>query len=267
LVLKKLLGGIFLGSKSKYFSDELELFCTNLLLDKVVNRPSVPNSPEFFLSSSPLFQGLPEEVLEKAKSRLLVRQHRPDELLLIEEDWGNSVYLIVQGWVKVRFYNQEGKEVTLNILGPGDIFGEMAVLLSSPRSSDVLSLTPVTISCFPATDFIALVQSEPLVGLRLAQLLAKRLQQVNRRLRMREADATARVVDILLFLGENRGKAGAIGMEIPKLPHQEIASLSGLTRETVNRVLSKLEQKGLIERSSRDLLCLPNLPALEKYLS
>lgn len=231
-----------------------------------MNKLPDPNSPESFLSSSSLFQGLPEAVLEKAKSRLLVRQHRPDELLLIEEDWGNSVYLIVQGWVKIRSYNHEGKEITLNILGPGDIFGEMAVLLSSPRSSDVLSLTSVTLGCFPATDFMTLIQSESLIGLRLAQMMARRLQQINRRLRMRESDATARVVDILLFLVESRGKSSTKGIEIPKLSQQEIASLSGIVRETVGRELGKLEKKGLIDRSQRDIICLLNIPALEKYL-
>lgn len=233
-----------------------------------MDRRSFTDSPAFAscLSSTTLFQGLPATVLQNAISRVLIRQHRPDELLLIEEDWGNSVYLIVQGWVKIRSYNPEGKEVTLNILGPGDIFGEMAVLLSTPRSSDVLSLTSVEVGCFPANDFMTLIQTEPLVGLRLTQIMAKRLQQINRRLRMRESDSGARVVDVLLFLAEGRGQSSATGIEIPKLPHQEIASLSGLTRETVSRVLSKLEKKGLIERSSRDVICLPNLPALEKLL-
>ncbi len=256
-------------SKSKYFGSELKLFHLNPWIDRAVDKLSLPDACalESFLSSTPLFQGLPEAVLRQAMNRLLVRQHRPQELLLIEEDWGDSVYLIVQGWVKIRSYNYEGKEVTLNILGPKDIFGEMALLLFSPRSSDVVSLTPVVVSCFPAKDFIELIQSEPLVGLRLAQLMAKRLQQLNRRLRMRESDSIARVVDVLLFLAEGRGESGATGIEIPKLPHQEIGSLSGLTRETVSRVLGKLEKKGLIERSNPDVFCLPNLQALETYLS
>lgn len=222
---------------------------------------------ESFLYSVPLFQDLSEEVIKEAMNRLKVRQHPPDKLLLIEEDWGNSIHLIVQGWVKVRTYNYEGKEVTLNILGPGDIFGEMALLLSSPRSSDVLSLTAVVIGTLPAADFMSLLQSENLVGLGLAKLMAKRLQQLNRRLRMREADSVARVVDILLFLAEGQGQSSAKGIEIPKLTHQELASLSGLSRETVTRAMSKLEKKGLIERSSQNLIGLPNLQALEKLLS
>lgn len=233
-----------------------------------MNRPSLPDSLalESFLRSTSLFQGLPEDVFKRATNRLLVRQHRPDELILIEEDWGDSVYLIVQGWVKIRSYNLEGKEVTLNILGSGDTFGEMALLLSIPRSSDVISLTPVVVCCFPARDFMALIQTEPLVGLRLAQLMAKRLQQLNRRLRMRESDSVARVVDVLLFLAEGRGQSSGKGVEIPKLPHQELASLSGLTRETVSRVLSKLEKKGTVERSNRDTIRVPNLQVLERLM-
>jgi CRP-like cAMP-binding protein len=222
---------------------------------------------EAFLGSSALFKDLPEEVLKESMNRLTVRQHPPDKLLLIEQDWGNSIYLILQGWVKVRTYNHEAKEVTLNILGPGDVFGEIAILLCSPRSADILSLTDVVIGSLPAADFTSLVQSEYLVGLALAKMMAKRLQQLTRRLRMRESDSVSRVVDILLFLAEGQGRSSPRGIEIPKTTHQEIAGLSGLSRETVSRAMSKLEKKGLIEHSSQNLLCLPNLQTLENLLS
>lgn len=234
-----------------------------------MDRAWLPDSVavESYLESMPLFHGVPAATLKGLIDRLLVRQHSPDQLLLIAEDWGNSVYFILQGWVKVRAYTWEGKEITLNILGPGDIFGEMALLLSAPRSSDVLSLTTVVLGCFPATDFMSLVQNEAVVGLRLAQLMARRLQQLNRRLQMRQSDSMARVADILLFLAEGQGKSSADGVEIPRLSHQELASLSGLTRETVSRVLQKLDKKGLVERSSQAIFCLPDLPGLEAYLS
>ncbi|HCF26344.1 MAG TPA: hypothetical protein DEV81_03840 [Cyanobacteria bacterium UBA11049] len=222
---------------------------------------------ESFLGSVPLFQDLPPEAIAEATNRLKLRQHPPDKLLLIEEDWGNSVYLVVQGWVKIRTYNYDGKEITLNILGPGDIFGEMALLLSSPRSTDVLSLTAVVIGSLPADDFMTLVKSSHVVGLNLAKMMAKRLQQVNRRLRMRQADSVARLADVLLFLAEGRGKSSAVGVAIPILTHQELAGLCGLSRETVTRSMSKLEKKGIIERSDRDSIYVPNLLALEKLLS
>jgi CRP-like cAMP-binding protein len=104
-----------------------------------------------------------------------------------------------------------------------------------------------------------------LAGIHLAQLMARRLRQVNRRLRLRESDSTSRVADVLLFLADGQGKTGTGGIEIPNLPHRELSSLSGLARETVTRVISKLEKKGLIIRE-KEAMVLPDIDALEQLL-
>lgn len=217
------------------------------------------------IRSNPFFQGLPEAVVEMALAHVVVRTHPPNQVLLLENDWGSSVYFILDGWVKIRTYNLDGKEVTLNILGKGEIFGEMAALDEVPRSTDVITLVPTIIGNMPAQDFVQLLTTEPQAGIRLAQLMARRLRQVNRRLRLRESDSMSRVADILLFLADGQGKPGNQGIEIPNLPHRELSSLSGLARETVTRVLSKLEKKGLIQRD-RDILCIPDVTALERTL-
>ncbi|TAF52320.1 MAG: Crp/Fnr family transcriptional regulator [Oscillatoriales cyanobacterium] len=202
--------------------------------------------------STPFFAGLPDPVIERATVHIVTRSHPSNQVILLENDWGTSVYFILDGWVKIRTYNLDGKEVTLNILGKGELFGEMAAI--------------ELIGNMPAQDFVQLIHTEPLAGIRLAQLMARRLRQVNRRLRLRESDSTSRVADILLFLAEGQGKImEAGGTEIPNLPHRELSSLSGLARETVTRVLSKLEKKGTIQRE-RDVLCIPDLHALERLL-
>ncbi len=215
--------------------------------------------------SAPFFEGLPEAAIEKAISHVVTRSHPANQVILLENDWGSSVYFILNGWVKIRTYNLDGKEVTLNILGKGELFGEMAPLDEVPRSTDVITLAPTTIGNMPAQDFVQLLNTEPQAGIRLAQLMARRLRQVNRRLRLRESDSTSRVADILLFLADGQGKRGPNGTEIPNLPHRELSSLSGLARETVTRVLSKLEKKGLIVRD-RDTLCIPDPHALERMM-
>jgi CRP-like cAMP-binding protein len=97
--------------------------------------------------------------------------------------------------------------------------------------------------------------------------MAKRLRQVNRRLRLREADSVSRVADTLLFLADGQGKpTGKEGLEMPNLPHRELSSLSGLARETVTRVLTKLEKKGLIKRTA-DTLCIPDINALDDMIN
>jgi CRP/FNR family transcriptional regulator, cyclic AMP receptor protein len=168
----------------------------------------------------------------------------------------------LSGWLKIRTYNADGREITLNIVGRGEIVGEMAAIEQAPRSTDVLSLTPATIVNIPAEDFVRLLKTEPLAGMRLAQLMARRLRQVNRRLRLRESNSASRVADTLLFLVEGQGKTVSKGIEIPNLPHRELSSMSGLARETVTRVLTKMEAAGLIARSN-DILLIPDVTALE----
>ena len=228
-------------------------------------RYNTQNTAYTWMISSPFFQGLPESGVEKALTHLVTRTHPANQVILLENDWGGSVYFIVDGWVKIRTYNLDGKEVTLNIIGKGELFGEMAALDEVPRSTDVITLTPTMIASVPAQDFVNLLQTEPLAGMRLAQLMARRLRQVNRRLRLRESDSQSRVADTLLFLAEGQGKQGYTGTEIPNLPHRELSSLSGLARETVTRVLTRLEKKGLIVRD-QDRICIPDWSALEKTI-
>lgn len=223
------------------------------------------NNVERLIRATPFFNGLPEAMVDRATVHVVSRTHPPNQVILLENDWGSSVYFVLDGWVKIRTYNLDGKEVTLNILGPGELFGEMAALDEVPRSTDVITLAPTTIGNMPAQDFVQLIHTEPLAGIRLAQLMGRRLRQVNRRLRLRESDSTSRVADILLFLADGQGQQSEAGIEIPNLPHRELSSLSGLARETVTRVLSKLEKRNLIKRD-REVLCIPDLHALERLL-
>lgn len=230
----------------------------------MVSRNS-PQDTNILLRETPFLRGLPTGAIDKALGHVVTRQHPANQVILLENDWGSSVYFILEGWVKIRTYNIDGKEVTLNILGKGELFGEMAALEEVPRSTDVITLVPTLIGNMPAQDFVQLMHTEPLAGIRLSQLMARRLRQVNRRLRLRESDSISRVVDILLFLADGQGKSGEQGVEIPNLPHRELSSLSGLARETVTRVLSRLEKKELIRRD-RDVLYLLSAKALEKLL-
>jgi CRP/FNR family transcriptional regulator, cyclic AMP receptor protein len=228
------------------------------------NNVQIPTnlSVQEAIASVPFLSELPAASISPALSHAAIRNHPANQTILLENDWGSSVYFVLSGWLKIRTYNADGREVTLNIVGRGEIVGEMAALEQVPRSTDVLSLTPATIVNIPAEDFVRLLQTEPLAGMRLAQLMARRLRQVNRRLRLRESNSTSRVADTLLFLVEGQGKTVSTGTEIPNLPHRELSSLSGLARETVTRVLTKMEAAGLIARN-QDILLIPDVAALE----
>ncbi|ACK71090.1 transcriptional regulator, Crp/Fnr family [Gloeothece citriformis PCC 7424] len=221
---------------------------------------------EQLINTIALFEGLSEQSLDLISAHAVTRAHPANRVILLENDWGGSVYFILEGWVKIRTYNVDGKEVTLNIVGKGEVVGEMAALEEAPRSTDVITLTKTVISSIPAQDFVKLLMAEPLAGIRLSQLMAKRLRQLNRRLRLREADSLSRVADTLIFLAEGQGKKAEQGIEIPNLPHRELSSISGLARETVTRSLTKLEKKGLIQRTA-DTVCIPDLKSLERVIT
>ena len=213
----------------------------------------------------PFVADLSIESQKKITSHFVTLSHPANQIVLLENDWGGSVYFILEGWVKIRTYNMDGKEVTLNIIGKGEIFGEMAALEKQPRSTDAITLTSTTIGRIPAQDFVELVNTEPMAGLYLTKIMARRLRQVNRRLQLREANSLSRVADAILFLVDGQGREEEGIMEIPNLPHREISSLSGLARETVTRVLTKLEKRGLIQRDA-DLLRIPDILALENAI-
>lgn len=104
-----------------------------------------PPDKSDLIQMTPFFSALSPEAAEQAATQVVTRRHPANQVILLENDWGNSVYFILEGWVKIRTYNLDGKEVTLNILGKGEVFGEMASLEEIPRSTDVITLVPTVI--------------------------------------------------------------------------------------------------------------------------
>lgn len=221
---------------------------------------------DYVKKALPFIADLSTDSQKKIISHFVTLSHPANQIVLLENDWGGSVYFVLDGWVKIRTYNLDGKEVTLNIIGKGEIFGEMAALEKQPRSTDAITLTSTTIGRIPAQSFVELITTEPMAGVHLTKIMARRLRQVNRRLQLREANSLSRVADAILFLVDGQGREAEGVMEIPNLPHREISSLSGLARETVTRVLTKLEKRGLIQREA-NLLRIPDILALENAIN
>jgi CRP/FNR family transcriptional regulator, cyclic AMP receptor protein len=212
-----------------------------------------------------ILTGLSPESLEMVNHTMTERSYEVNHTVLFQNDWGQSVYFILDGWVKVRMFHRDGHEVTLNILGPDDVVGEMAAMDESPRSTDVLALTPIKLAILPREAFLHLMQKEASFSLNLLTLMARRLRQANRRLLIRESNSECRLVDALLFIAEGQGRTSRDGVVIPAFPHRELAALSGLARETVTRILSDLQKRGLIEKMD-NALRIPSLDQLDKLL-
>lgn len=153
----------------------------------------------------------------------------------MEQDWGESLYLLIQGLAKVRVFNGDGLEIVLSLLGCGDLFGEIAVLEEQDRSADVVALTPVRVVKLHGTSFRQAVRKDPELALALIRLETGRLRDLSRRFAIHSSDATTRLLAVLAYLAKKASLADDPLEEIPPLSQRELGVLSGLSRETTSR--------------------------------
>lgn len=215
------------------------------------------------LQAIALFESLKDDQLDQILDRHRESSHQADQLIVMEQDWGESLFVLCEGLAKVRTYTATGDEVVMSLLGAGDVFGETAALDSGTRSADVMALTPLRLVKLRVLPFTTLLAKEPLFALALARLEASRLRDLNRRFALQTADATTRLLDSLAYLARKSSAHNDPLASIPPLAQLEIALIAGLARETASRTLSKLRTRGtVIEDNGR--LRLVDLKPLEK---
>jgi CRP-like cAMP-binding protein len=184
----------------------------------------------------------------------------------MEQDWGESVFLLLSGLAKVRTYTADGEEVVMSLLGAGDVFGEMVAVDGSVRSADVVTLTPVRLVKLRIQPFSTLLRQHALFALALATLETTRLRDLNRRFALQTADATSRLLDAMAYLARKSSKENDPLALIPPLPQREIALLAGLARETASRTLSKLRSRGTVEERDGSLAIVDPQPLIKRGL-
>ena len=215
------------------------------------------------LKAIALFNSLNIDQLDQLLDRHRESSHHVDQVIVMERDWGESIYLLHDGLAKVRTYTADGHEVVMSLLGVGDVFGEMAALEGETRSADVVALTPLRLVKLRVPPFAALLAQEALFALALAKLEASRLRDLNRRFALQTADATTRLLDSIAYLASKSSQNNDPQASIPPLAQLEIALIAGLARETASRTLSKLRTRGTIVEEN-DCLRLADLKPLEK---
>ena len=189
--------------------------------------------------------------LEESHLDLLLDRHREtgyqaEQVIVMEQDWGESIFLLHRGLAKVRTYTADGDEVVMSLLGAGDVFGEMVALDGSVRSADVVALTPLQLVKLRVPPFKSLLQENTVFALALARLQVSRLRDLNRRFALQTGDATTRLLDALAYLARKSSVTNDPQALIPALPQRELALLAGLARETASRTLSKLRARGTV---------------------
>ena len=198
------------------------------------------------LQTYSFFADLQPEQLSQLLDRHHCSDHEVDQVLVMEQDWGESVFLLLSGIAKVRRFTSDGDEVVMSVLGAGDVFGEMAALDGAARSADVVALSAVRLLKLRGATFATLLHNSSAFALALARLEAERLRDLNQRFSIQASDATTRLLDALAYLARKSSSANDPQALIPQLAQRDLALLAGMARETASRTLSKLRSKGTV---------------------
>ncbi len=214
------------------------------------------------LKAVPMLAEISAASLQWLGSQVKLRDVSAGQALFMQDTWGSVVYLILSGWAKVRraLRVQAGESVqdhtkTLALLGPGSWVGEMAVLDESPRSRDVLALTPVRVAGIPAAVFSELMVQEPQLCYRLACSLSRRLRLTNLQADLSQQSPPVRLVHTLVQLAEAFGEKTSQGVRIFHPPLQDLADVSQVSLEAATAVLNRFLQQGVVK-------LLPEQPSL-----
>jgi CRP/FNR family cyclic AMP-dependent transcriptional regulator len=185
-----------------------------------------------------------------------VTQHYiKDQIILIEEEAGNTLFLIQKGRVKVSRMSDDGREVILSILEPGDFFGELSLIDGKARSASVTAIEDSEVLMLRRGDFLGVLSDYPQISISLMKELATRIRKSDTQIKsLSLQDAMGRVASSLIMLAEDHGRVRKNEVIIPKIPlQQDLANMAGTSRETISRVFRYLEDEQLIHRSGRKI--------------
>ena len=197
------------------------------------------------LRNVPLFAVLDEVQLDALSAVVSRRTFPKNRVVLQAGDPTDSLYIVITGRTRVQMADDEGKEVILAVLGPGDFFGEMGLIDDEPRAASVLTTEPCDFVVITKNDFNALLKNNFEIAMVIMRGLVKRLREADRKIEsLALLDVYGRVARVLLEFSEVvDGQKVVKG----KLPRQDIAKMIGASREMVSRVMKGLEVGGYIE--------------------
>ena len=200
------------------------------------------------LGRAPLFAELEPEELDALARAAERRDFTRDEAIFGVNEAADGLYVIASGRVKVCVSSAAGKELILATLGPGQFFGEMALLDDAPRSASVVTQLPTVAYRIKRDEFDKLLDQHPGIGRKLLRELSLRLRRSNAQMEsLATLDVVGRLARYFIDLAKQHGQILGNGWVAVRRPtHQDIANSIGTSRETVTRLINDLEQRGLV---------------------
>jgi CRP/FNR family transcriptional regulator len=209
-----------------------------------------------FLRRVPIFKGLSAKDL-KALSRVLDRREAAKgEIIFAKGSPGDTFFIVAEGVVKIFSTSPVGKVKTFAYLGPGDFFGEMALLVADARSASAMAVGPVTLFFIRRQDFQKLFRQGSRLAFTLLMALCERLRWADREIESLSFNSVlGRLARILLDLSARYGRPGAGGTRIElDVSHQELADMTGTAREMVTRLLNRFARLDCLDLSGKRIV-------------
>jgi CRP/FNR family cyclic AMP-dependent transcriptional regulator len=203
-----------------------------------------------------LFASLSDQALSNLAARVRLRTYRRGEVLFHKDDPGTSLFLVKAGRVKISVFSSEGKEAVFTVHGPGEVFGELALLDGAPRSATATALEPSRLLTVDRAAFVAFLREQPDASLILLGDLAARVRRLSSQVEdLMFLDIPGRLARTLLRLGEQYGRPSSRGVEIDlQITQTELGGMVGATRVSVNRLLHWFAERGLIAIDERRIV-------------
>ncbi|HXQ71007.1 MAG TPA: Crp/Fnr family transcriptional regulator [Pyrinomonadaceae bacterium] len=196
-----------------------------------------------------IFSGFsPDEMTRIAAYARSLRKAR-GEFIYMPGDRAEHVFILKQGRVKLSVLSESGKEIAIDIIQPGEIFGEFALVDEAPRSNMAQALDDILVWVFPKNDFTHLIASQPKLALSYIRLVGDRRRRMEKKLSDITSKAvSARVCELLHDISTSSAEVETGNTEyLVPLTHHDVASLIGAARQTTTTVLNDLERRGIIE--------------------
>ena len=200
------------------------------------------------LARVPLFDQLSPGELDRVASVAVPRSFPKGVRVLREGDATDACYVIRSGDVRVTREHPDGRAIALATLGPGDIFGELAMLDGGTRSASVETLSESELLALPATDMRRVVAEHGEIAAKVIVALTRRLRETNERVaRQSFQTVPSRVAGVLLqLIAEEAAPEGRLGVTV-RMNQADLAQLAGTSRESVSRFLATLDRAGVVQ--------------------
>jgi CRP/FNR family transcriptional regulator, cyclic AMP receptor protein len=201
-----------------------------------------------YLKQVHIFNSLNEEEISTLAAVVRKRTFRQGEVIFHRDDPGMVLYVIKEGKVKICLTSPDGQEISLVVFGKREYFGELALLDGRPRSADAIALEKVECLSLQRSDLHNAIMKHPKIAIQVMEVLCERLRRTDQQVEdLIFLDVNGRVAKKLLELSDSHGAKVANGMQIDmRLTQQELASMVGASRESVNKVLGYFTDKRYI---------------------